>query len=389
MTRDSFALFLAVGVGIVWLAGHNPIALGQDEVVYGEKEALDSEVDEDGRVVSRPDMPTQVEKEHRIVSGDTLWDLCAVYLNNPWYWPRVWSYNPDLTNPHWIYPGQTVKFFPTGELPSEMLVSNEIEIPETVPDLYEENPPEEMVKFAEGKDIVRAKTVTSVDLNRDTFITQQEIEGVGTIKGSREEKENLSQYDSIYIEYNGTNQVQIGQKYLIVRTIKEINHPISGDFVGYHVQIQGIANVLKVEGKIATGIIILSYNPIYRGDKVIPWKEKLNKQIDIKPNTANVRGNIVDSKYSLTSYGERNLVFIDRGTSHGVQEGNVFDCVRKQEGMIKLGDNFDPTAWDDELPMEIYGRIMVVDARETASTALVVSSIKELCPGDRIVMTVQ
>src|SRR6185295_1493185 len=30
---------------------------------------------------------------HTVVKGDTLWDLSQHYLGNPWYWPKVWSYN--------------------------------------------------------------------------------------------------------------------------------------------------------------------------------------------------------------------------------------------------------------------------------------------------------
>src|SRR5512145_88127 len=47
--------------------------------------------------------------------GDTLWDLAGRFLNNPWYWPKVWSYNPEITNPHWIDPGQLLRFFPSAE----------------------------------------------------------------------------------------------------------------------------------------------------------------------------------------------------------------------------------------------------------------------------------
>src|SRR6185312_7029251 len=54
-------------------------------------------------------MPT-VNETHNVVKGDTLWDLSQHYLGNPWYWPKVWSYNPQIANPHWIYPGDKVKF---------------------------------------------------------------------------------------------------------------------------------------------------------------------------------------------------------------------------------------------------------------------------------------
>ena len=53
-----------------------------------------------------------VSDVHVVQPGDTLWDLSSKYLNSPWVWPRVWSYNPHITNPHWIYPGQVVRFHP-------------------------------------------------------------------------------------------------------------------------------------------------------------------------------------------------------------------------------------------------------------------------------------
>ena len=51
---------------------------------------------------------------HVVRSGDTLWDICFYYFNNPWQWPKVWSYNPQITNPHWIYPGDLVRLLPRG-----------------------------------------------------------------------------------------------------------------------------------------------------------------------------------------------------------------------------------------------------------------------------------
>src|SRR4051812_39898549 len=52
---------------------------------------------------------------HTVEKGDTLWDLSQKILGSPWYWPKVWSYNPEIANPHWIYPGNQVRFMATAE----------------------------------------------------------------------------------------------------------------------------------------------------------------------------------------------------------------------------------------------------------------------------------
>src|SRR6185503_17653255 len=51
---------------------------------------------------------------HVVRKGDTLWDICTYYFNDPYQWPKVWSYNPPITNPHWIYPGDLVRLLPKG-----------------------------------------------------------------------------------------------------------------------------------------------------------------------------------------------------------------------------------------------------------------------------------
>ncbi len=53
----------------------------------------------------REDAPTT----YVVQKGDTLWDISALFLEDPWLWPELWYFNPQVDNPHLIYPGDLLK----------------------------------------------------------------------------------------------------------------------------------------------------------------------------------------------------------------------------------------------------------------------------------------
>jgi hypothetical protein len=332
--------------------------------------------------------------------GDTLWDLSGRFLNNPWYWPKIWSYNPEIANPHWIYPGNVLKFYPSAEEaparvePVDVAVAAAEEEPEapvreledfSKADLKEPAPAEEQDAVAVSGPYKIAYVPPKTRFARhDTFVTPRELAESGAISAAFEEKLMLSSQDRAYAKFRNAAEVKPGETYVVYKTERAIHHPVTKELWGYQSTVLGSARVVAVDDKAATLVIADSFDPIERGALLGPWTQKLYRPVGRRPNRQALDGRIIASQADvITMVGEHHVVFVDRGQKDGVEEGNVFTVVRSGD---PYGRAPHAPAWDASLPKEDVGRLLVIDVKERASAALVTRSLKELVVGDRVEM---
>jgi hypothetical protein len=335
--------------------------------------------------------------------GDTLWDLSGRFLNNPWYWPKIWAYNPEITNPHWISPGNLLRFYPSGEeAPTQVepVAGGEPIAEEDA----EAAPPKELedlsradMKQPSSEEVQDAVAVAgpykigyvkpgTIYARHDAFVTPRELAESGVLNAAFEEKFLLSARDRAYVQFKSGAGVKVGESYTIYKTERQVVHPITHEVIGYQGSILGSARVVAVDAKAATVVITSSNDVIERGALLGPWSEKSYRAVPEKPNAKAVAGVVVASPVDIvTQLAEAQMVFIDRGKADGVEPGNRFVVVRKGD---PYGIPPDHSAWDDSLPKEDFGSLLVIDVKDHASTALVTRSLGEILKGDRVEMRV-
>jgi hypothetical protein len=323
---------------------------------------------------------------HTVVRGDTLWDLSQQYLGSPWYWPKVWSYNPQIANPHWIYPGNQVRFRngageePAGQVEIEPGAGAENDFGPTEP-VAEDTV--EMIGLKPYQPKGREK------LPREGFVTDKELDRVGVLAKSFAETEMLTTNDIVYLKFKDPSVAVVGKDYLVYRPDRKVYHPRTGRFLGYLTVLLGQVRVLQTnDPNYVRGQITYTASTMARGDYIGPAGEQMALTITPVANTnsADVEGAVVAAldPYNTAVTAERSQVIVDLGSADGLHQGNTFTIIRQADPLDQFVDpakNQDP-----RLPVEVIGRCIAAEVKEHASTCMLLRTAREIVAGDRLVL---
>jgi len=336
-----------------------------DEAGTGETDA--PEVKRDGAADLLPDT-------HVVKKGDTLWDICQSYFHDPWRWPKVWALNPEISNPHWIFPGQAVKLggmsrsTPGAAAAADNGASNN-------------NGSDDGSRVG----IVRANRGMSVDngtLREVGFVDIKELEFAGTINGSREEKIMLASGDQAYVEFSKARPLKAGDRFSIYQV--DMSHPVkeSGSSItlGYLVRIYGNISIDALTDRpIASATLLDLVQPVERGYRVGPLFKQF-KTVLPRKNEVSTTARVVSSIAPNTLIAQNMFVVLNRGSRHGIEEGNRFLIIRQGDGYRPVMEDW--THMDHRFPPDHVAELLTVDVREETSVAWVSRGNRDIRIGD-------
>ncbi len=275
---------------------------------------------------------------HTVRRGDTLWDLCDFYFQNPYQWPRLWSYNPQIKNPHWIYPGDSLHLKESGGTDAATAAH---------PGAGAGKSPIDTNKMSI---VDRRRQVPSgtVFLRDQGWIHDDSDDVWGKLTGSSQDKMFLSDLDEVYLTLQPGHDVQLGQELSVFR-------PRKTEAAGEIVQILGTVRVDQYtpQDHTARARVVESLDVIERGASVGPI-ERSFRVVSPRRNDIDVQAHVLASLHPNILFGQNQVVFIDKGDAAGLKPGNRLFVIRRgdawRQSLVTPGAGYRVSA-DDERPM--------------------------------------
>lgn len=306
--------------------------------------------------------PQEEPSVYVIKKGDTLWGLSERFLKDPYYWPNMWSQNSQVTNPHFIYPGQKVRVFPDRlEL-----------VPRSTPVTQQAAPATPPQEVAEEKSF----TVRG----NEGFLMEKDAKPFGTIIGIHNERIIAGSDDMVYTDIGTNRGIKGGEKFSIFSAEGSVSHPLTNEIMGRKIIPLGTLQLTEVERTSSRAIITGNYKEIGPGAYLAPYRDDRRHEVTLKMAGRELKGYIIESHSGTNIIGAGDIAYIDLGSNHGAEPGNLLYVVRD----VPI-DQMYAEGRVDQLPQELLGALVILETGKKTATALVVKSIDAIYKGDKIV----
>jgi hypothetical protein len=369
-------------------------------------------------VVAAQDVSIRSDHPDRyvVVKGDTLWDISGRFLDKPWQWPAIWQANPQIDNPHLIYPGDVISLVYVDGVPQLRLSRGGDEPEAEVPSLP---PRDDTVKLSPAIRIVdKTEPINAVPLEsiepfvRDVrVISPGEFETLPYIVANEEARVTATYSDQTYAR--GLH-AKVGDKFLVARlysiydrvgedgdvrrvlpkrhwkpvpNVKNRNESLWNqtppwnkrpkDPVGYELMEVSQVRVAK-SGEISVLDILRDRTEIRAGDYILPLSDGGFDNTFYPHAMDNVPRNmrVLATKDALYGVGQFQIVALSAGSHQGVESGHVFSIFRPGL-MVDDRAGYRWGSFDKEsevtLPDTYHGLVMVFKAFDNVSYAMVMT----------------
>jgi LysM repeat protein len=329
-------------------------------------------------------------KSYVVKKGDTLWGLANLYLKDPWLWPEIWYVNPEVKNPHRIYPGDTLRLALASDGKQQLQLDHTgtpgaaVEVgtpsgPVTVlHPLLREGAPSTPIE-------VLPRSAIASFLSRPSVLSSEQVKGAPYVLSLRDDHIVAGAGQDVYLSKLAAG---LGARFDVLHVGQALKVKGVGK-VGYLAQYAGTVEVTR-EGETARGKLTATEREVLKGDVLIPASG--NETPEVVPHVPDhvVDGRVLAVVNGVLLAGQYQVIAISGGTVEGIEPGHV---LRVDEAAKSVNDRCATIEGngtcvhfrDASLPIESAGTILVFRSFEHMSYALISSEDVPLHVGDHVV----
>jgi nucleoid-associated protein YgaU len=315
-----------------------------------------------------PELKPNYPEQYSVVKGDTLWDISNTFLNNPWMWPEIWHVNPQISNPHLIYPGDVIRLVYFDGKP-RLTVDTSNRVVKLSPE----------VRVLDAGEAIPTIPLDQINnfLSRSRIVTAEELERAPHVVSGEAKRLVLGKGDRLYARGQFDPEVAA---YGIYRKGETYIDPDTKELLGIQATDIGSGKMRALEGEIATLLMTRTTEEVRVGDRLLNEEQRgVDSNFFPSAPSVDVNAQIIAVEGGVTQVGKMDVVVINRGDREGIAIGNVLS-VYKRGGAVKDRVKGDTVT----LPDERAGLVMVFRTFEKLSLGLVLEAERPLAIKDLV-----
>ena len=321
---------------------------------------------------SGPELKPGAPMHYTVKRGDTLWGIASMYLKDPWLWPEVWIINPQIPNPHLIYPGDSLALAYGGDGRPQVRLEQAGAL--RMEARLRSSP-------LDGSIPTVPYAAIAAFLSRPTVMTEDQIRHAPYVLAFRDLHAIGGSGNEVYVRNLSAAE---NSRFAVVHVAGPLRDPDDGKVVGYE-GIYTATALVQRGGDPAKALLIDPARETLRGDRLLSADSSETPiNFALRAPGSEVRGQIIDVVGGTDLVGPYEVVVINRGKRHGLEPGNVLaidqagevvrDLYRNGQSIGQgsgFGSSFAPRV---KLPDERSGTLLVFKVFERVSYGLILGA---------------
>lgn len=305
---------------------------------------------------------------YTVVLGDTLWDISNMFLKTPWLWPEIWQANPQVVNPHLIYPGDVLSLIYLDGKPRLVVNRGDVKL----------SPQMRTSPLGAAIPAIPLDAISAF-LSRSRVVDKETLEAAPYVLAGASGSIISAAGDRVYARGDFENGTRF---YGIYRKGQTFKDPETKEKLGIQALEIGTGRITAEDEEEGVTTVLLngSNEEVRVGDRFLPFAdEKVNSTFYPKAPDVDVDGLIIAVERGVANIGRYDVVVINRGDREGLATGDVLsvsqagELIRDTVGSGKV-----------KLPSERAGLLIVFKVFEKVSYGLILEADRPLSIFDEV-----